>query len=1389
MEGFLNSQPRLTFLPTPRPEQSNQSRVWWFQDSATQDLLAIMDACLHQLHDVPRAKGVFTRLRQKWTEDAESSSVTSSTDPSSHPFLEPRLYNAFLEAYLSMASTPGKGTANKDYWIESAWELYDAMESGKEGVEPTAGTYATMLLLLLRFGSESASKTVSSAEAGTMPKKDLGAVSATTLLKNLLDRKIAIESIVADRVFGSGHSPAEATTTASEEARGVIRVLSQAAVQLGMGHVVNRLGDVEEIGKCYEDESQDALAGIPEAMPVVKEVKSASSEEDANKPKEPTYEVPFNLSNLRRHLARISFARRILPDDVVSRQKLLEESVYDVAVARLKHESEIFEDLGLDKEEKLRNPDLRRWMWDWHCKLEERLNQVVKGIGSIDPDMKLKRRKKTPELSLPLKPASLKNILDLSPYLTLVNPARLSLITILEVMRLSGSGGVSEGMKTTRALIQVGKAVEMEYKAQMCRRYGIWVPATSSPSNPANAFSDSAEGGRRASYFSPPGYTSLFERRFVAAKHQMEAESWTAEWTQPTRARVGGILVECLMDVAQVVRTAQSHGPDGTTSTITETQPAFHHCYEHHRGQKLGVIRLNPVVSERLAKDTVKETLHPRHLPMLVKPKPWLRHDEGGYLYNRVPVMRYKESVEQLSFLQRASELGNVELIYAGLDVLGNTPWKINKGVFDVVLEVWNSGKRLGKLPPAFHDEPEPELPHAVGPDGKVLYDMNGKPLMDIKAKTLYMAKMKHWTQAKANTHSDRCSVNYKIEIARTFLGDTIYFPHNIDFRGRAYPVPPHLNHIGDDLSRGLLVFAEGKPLGERGLRWLKIHIANLSGFDKANFDERVKFVEDRLDDIRDSAENPLNGRKWWTNADDPWQCLGACMELTKALDSPDPLKFESCFPVHQDGTCNGLQHYAALGGDSRGAAQVNLAAGDRPSDVYTYVGKMAEKTIDADVAKGEKYAMLLQGKITRKMVKQTVMTTVYGVTFIGAREQIERQIRASKQIPEEDVWGTSAYLAKVVLACIGDLFTGAKDIQMWLTICARLIAKAIPGERIPEALEEYKVKKRQASERAGKRNKGIKSPSVEFLRKEQMTSVVWTTPLGLPVVQPYRKPKRKQIMTAMQTVYISDPNSPAEVNTMKQASAFPPNFIHSLDATHMMLTALECKTQSLTFAAVHDSYWTHACDIDRMSSIIRDTFIALHSSDVLTKLHDEFRERYKNYKIPLVHLRNGILNKALRDAGSRITVTSEQAESLGIGARGGSNSNSFGNLITVSDEEKSSIDESDETRELKNLLIDLAGKEGGLEGKDEEALIDSMTNAKTNDGSENEDDLMEGEEEDEDWESPRARATRLRKSMDNKAIMDLLGKFVNLTDLIPPLPKKGDFKVEAIKASQYFFS
>lgn len=96
-------------------------------------------------------------------------------------------------------------------------------------------------------------------------------------------------------------------------------------------------------------------------------------------------------------------------------------------------------------------------------------------------------------------------------------------------------------------------------------------------------------------------------------------------------------------------------------------------------------------------------------------------------------------------------------------------------------------------------------------------------------------------------------------------------------------------------------------------------------------------------------------------------------MELHAALESEDPHTYMSTLPVHQDGTCNGLQHYAALGGDGKGAAQVNLAVTDRPSDVYTYVANMVEKIVQRDADNGENIAQLLLGKISRKVVKQTV--------------------------------------------------------------------------------------------------------------------------------------------------------------------------------------------------------------------------------------------------------------------------------------------------------------------------------------------------------------------------------------------------------------------------------
>lgn len=91
-------------------------------------------------------------------------------------------------------------------------------------------------------------------------------------------------------------------------------------------------------------------------------------------------------------------------------------------------------------------------------------------------------------------------------------------------------------------------------------------------------------------------------------------------------------------------------------------------------------------------------------------------------------------------------------------------------------------------------------------------------------------------------------------------------------------------------------------------------------------------------------------------------------------------------------------------------------------------------------------------------------------------------------------------------------------------------------------------------------------------------------TPLGLPCIQPYRtKTSNEKVKTLVQEIVVYRADM-LGINKLKQQTAFPPNYIHSLDSTHMMYTALSCKQQGITFAAVHDSYWTHVSKINSLN-------------------------------------------------------------------------------------------------------------------------------------------------------------------------------------------------------------
>lgn len=308
-----------------------------------------------------------------------------------------------------------------------------------------------------------------------------------------------------------------------------------------------------------------------------------------------------------------------------------------------------------------------------------------------------------------------------------------------------------------------------------------------------------------------------------------------------------------------------------------------------------------------------------------------------------------------------------------------------------------------------------------------------------------------------------------------------------------------------------------------------------------------------------------------------------------------DPSKYECHIPVAQDGTCNGLQHYAALGGDLAGAKQVNLEPSDQPQDVYTGVAELVKEKIESDLKLGDPCAKALHGLITRKVVKQTVMTSVYGVTFIGAKAQIQGQLVELDKFPRKETQVLALYLTKMVFSSIRTMFSGANMIQGWLVTCAKRISRSVG----PCQLEHLKDP-----------DTGHTRQSVHF-----MTSVIWTTPLGLPVVQPYRQCASNPVSTNLQNVYISDPTVINQVDSRKQMTAFPPNFIHSLDATHMLLSALACAEEKLTFASVHDSFWTHPSDVDKMNCILRDAFVKLHSRDIMVALKAEFEERYKGFR------------------------------------------------------------------------------------------------------------------------------------------------------------------------------
>lgn len=849
------------------------------------------------------------------------------------------------------------------------------------------------------------------------------------------------------------------------------------------------------------------------------------------------------------------------------RQRLLENNTIKAAMDRWREDDEHLKSIGINSS--LATSSVGAMMWKWHEALVPLIKEDVQKYKEAEGR---KTKKKADE-----------DILLWSPYMQTLLPEKLSAVTILAAMKLLSTESVDErGMRIHHVVSGIGSAIQDESVAE---HFGH--KKKSKKWRQSNLAEGVDKFDRTSTGRSDENLQQILRGRASRIYDSME-------WTHMIKVKVGATLLSHLMDIAKV---QVSRKDPRTGVELRDAQPVFFHTFQYMGGKRVGVVRLNTAVLETLAKAPVSSAIA-KYLPMVAEPKPWVGFREGGFYEHSVPVVRLNSNdVQSKRYAITAAENGDMSQVFAGLDVLAKTRWKVNSFVFKVMLDAWNTGEAIAKIPPA---NPQSEKPHEPPPSAEP------------KARRSWIRAVREAENQRSGLKSQRCFQNFQLEVARAYLNETFYFPHNCDFRGRAYPMAPFLNHMGSDNARGLLLFAQGKELTDSGLWWLKIHLANVYGYDKASFEERLRFTENHLDEIFDAVNNPLDGKRWWLKAEDPWQCLAACNELKAALDLPDPTQYICQLAIHQDGTCNGLQHYAALGGDVAGAQQVNLEPGDRPSDIYTAVAEMVKEEIAHEAAQGDALAQQLNGRVTRKVVKQTVMTNVYGVTFVGAKRQVLKQL--DELMPDlPDTFGlnrlaASSYVAKKIFKSLSTMFNGAHDIQYWLTDCAARISDSISAEQINYIEREAKGEKLPNQFKL----KALRGRKDDFLTFK--SSVIWTTPLKMPVVQPYRKASTRRIDTNLQSITIVHRTDADPTHKAKQLQAFPPNFIHSLDATHMFLTALKCHEVGLTFASIHDSFWTHAGDVDMMNRIIRDAFIRMHSEDIVGRLAAEFNARYKGY-------------------------------------------------------------------------------------------------------------------------------------------------------------------------------
>lgn len=240
---------------------------------------------------------------------------------------------------------------------------------------------------------------------------------------------------------------------------------------------------------------------------------------------------------LREQLAALQDPVKAATMDPYELQYALEQQGYEVAMQRLEYMKKESLERG-DTLQAMNLTPLKKTMWDWHQKTVPLIIEEIQRCDEVKGRASHDRK-------------------TYGPFLKLLKPETLSMITMLELLRLHNSSGIADGMKTARAVIDVGKAVEMEYNAMQIKKASSKRLIKNQEVHSLFASGKLFNMAVRRAHVDmmkqqQMGINELIESSEGDTGTTAETGEWTPVWPSTIRAKVGSVLTSIFLDAAKI---------------------------------------------------------------------------------------------------------------------------------------------------------------------------------------------------------------------------------------------------------------------------------------------------------------------------------------------------------------------------------------------------------------------------------------------------------------------------------------------------------------------------------------------------------------------------------------------------------------------------------------------------------------------------------------------------------------------------------------------------------------------------------------------------------------------------------------------------------------------